>query len=217
MHTHCSKILQHAATRCKTLQHTAERRGMCTATYCSTLHHTTTHCRVLRHERCSNIPQNRATHCNALQRAATHCNTSRASRHGHCNKIPGSGPIIFLGVCGREHARARVVVQNHAQVGGVSVWVASRSRMKSRVSVSVTLKVSVSIIVYCCVFGAHGIISYHVIPYHICHMTISFLCNQLSFPLPPPPSPLSLGIFRVWPAGQLSASKIENQKGNFLL
>jgi len=76
------KRLQHSATHCNTLQHTAtqficstsqEILRKCatyaylppTATHCNTLQHTATHCNTLQHT---------ATHCNTLQHTATHSN-----------------------------------------------------------------------------------------------------------------------------------------------
>jgi len=60
--THCN-ILQHTATRCKTLHY---------ALHCNTLQHTATHCNTLQHT---------ATHCNTLQHTATHCNTLLHTAH----------------------------------------------------------------------------------------------------------------------------------------
>jgi len=56
----CKKGLQHAATRCNTLQHLYEL----TATFL--VLHVTKRCTTQQHT---------ATHCNTLQHTATHCNT----------------------------------------------------------------------------------------------------------------------------------------------
>ena len=67
--------LQHTATHCNTLEHTATP-----ATYYNTLQHVGTHC-----NNC-NILQHIATHCNTLQHTATHCrHTWRVER---CCSIP---------------------------------------------------------------------------------------------------------------------------------
>ena len=94
--------LQHSATHCNALQHTArqidlfrgETHSRCTyitlqqpATHCNALQHTATHCNTLpyfevkltqdvRTTHCNNL-QHTATHCNTLQRTATHCLISR--------------------------------------------------------------------------------------------------------------------------------------------
>jgi len=70
-------ILQHTATQCNTLQHTA--------THCNTLQCTATHRRG-----CTpHTMQHTATHSNALQHTATHCNTLQhikdAAHRLHCN------------------------------------------------------------------------------------------------------------------------------------
>jgi len=69
-------MLQHAATRCNTLQHNARRElanGGLLATnlqqpakLCDTLQHTGIHC---------NLQQHIAMHCNTLQHTATLCKT----------------------------------------------------------------------------------------------------------------------------------------------
>ena len=72
--------LQHTATHCNTLHHTAPRRNnefneisdVHTATHCNTLQHTATHCTTLQQWIQWNIWR---THCNTLQHTATHCNT----------------------------------------------------------------------------------------------------------------------------------------------
>jgi len=63
-------ILQHAATHCSILQHTAILLAwpvvMSRVTYCNTLQHAGVYYNTLQHT---------ATHCNTLQHTATHCNT----------------------------------------------------------------------------------------------------------------------------------------------
>jgi len=70
-------VLQHTATHCNTLQHTAHCTTLlpsgCPATHCNTLYHTATHCNTLQHTALpSGCP---ATHCTTLYHTATHCNT----------------------------------------------------------------------------------------------------------------------------------------------
>jgi len=90
--------MQHTATHCNTLQHTATIRRTCanslvhaiqktqyrlqhaaahwTATHCNTLQHTATRCNTLQHTELQHTAAHwTATHCNTLQHTATHCNT----------------------------------------------------------------------------------------------------------------------------------------------
>ena len=84
--------LQHTATHCNTLQHTAIYCKLQHATeHCSTLWHTATHCNITLHPRCNALhlhctrtgctlvcrrfPISSAIRCNILQHAATHCHT----------------------------------------------------------------------------------------------------------------------------------------------
>ena len=98
--------LQHTASHCNTLQHTATLCcTLCillydlqhTATHCNTLQHTATHCYThmqvrktlaLQHTGThSNTLQHTATHCSTLQHTATHCSTlqHRLYKKTHCN------------------------------------------------------------------------------------------------------------------------------------
>ena len=83
--------LQHAATRCNTLQlciwfetcfvnhDVIDNRALQhTATHCNSLQHTATHCNTLQHT---------ATHCNTLQHTATHCNTLQHTATEHILSI----------------------------------------------------------------------------------------------------------------------------------
>ena len=90
-----SCALQHAATCCNTLQHTAtyswhSRRGVScrlgaatktNATVGCTLQHAATRCNTLQHAatRCNTL-QHAATRCNTLQHAATRCSILMACR-----------------------------------------------------------------------------------------------------------------------------------------
>jgi len=86
---HCC-TLQHAATRCNTLQHTPHC-NFPTYPDPATLQHTAphSHCNTL-------TPLNTATHCTTsacpdpaiLQHTATHCNTlQHTATHSHCNTL----------------------------------------------------------------------------------------------------------------------------------
>jgi len=87
--------LQHTATHCITLQHTAttHKQNMHSnmqmhtrdmdyspATHCNPLQHTASHYNTLQHT---------ATHCNTLQHTATRCSTPQHTRHGllNCNTL----------------------------------------------------------------------------------------------------------------------------------
>jgi len=90
--------LQHAATRCNTLQHTPAHAASCcrrshgvtlqhAATRCNTLQHTATHCntrllmqQLVGDEAIQVTPQQAATRCSTLQHTATHtCSLRRAA------------------------------------------------------------------------------------------------------------------------------------------
>ena len=79
-HTHRDNSLQHAATRCNTLQHPERQAilGVCgTATHCNSLHLTATLCNTLQHPERQALKGifATATHCNSLQHSAARCNT----------------------------------------------------------------------------------------------------------------------------------------------
>jgi len=67
------KPLQHTATHCNTLQHTALAQG----SYAEKIHRTAI----------GNILQHIATHCNQLQHTATHYNTLPEHTANHCNTL----------------------------------------------------------------------------------------------------------------------------------
>jgi len=119
--THCCSLhkLQHIATRCNTLPHTAPhdhaefQRGISEKplefaaarhmTHCNTLQHTATHCNTLQHT---------ATHCNTLQHIATHGNTLQYTAT-HCTTPPGAISAGHLRKAARV-AAARHNFQNGA-------------------------------------------------------------------------------------------------------
>jgi len=74
MSQHTTNILQHAATHCNTLQHTATKHQHTT----NILQHAPTHCNTLQHTATKHkvIAANDdiAIHCNTLQHTTTHCN-----------------------------------------------------------------------------------------------------------------------------------------------
>jgi len=85
-------MLQHAATRCNTLQTLQQ-----TATRCNTLQHAATRCNTLQHTAAYPRPAviMTATHCNTLQHTATHCNAPNHTAT-HYNVPQKILPCTFL-------------------------------------------------------------------------------------------------------------------------
>ena len=73
-----SNSLQHIATQCNTLHHTAQLRRVVNGPDENTLQHSATHCNAL---------QRTATHCNALQRTATQLLHSTNSSNSEYTRI----------------------------------------------------------------------------------------------------------------------------------
>jgi len=70
-----TRLMQHTATHCSTLQHTAIHKKLTNeidATHCNTLQHTATHCNTQETDK--------RDWCNTLQHTATHCNTLQYTR-----------------------------------------------------------------------------------------------------------------------------------------
>jgi len=106
--------MQHPATHCNTLQHTAAHfigtqqqrwktatellQLLLTASHCNTLQHTAKHCKTLQYT---------ATHCNTLQHAATHCK--------HCNTIYRTSSRLNCGPSSRNSPAATAADCNTLQ------------------------------------------------------------------------------------------------------
>ena len=99
-----SRLLQHTAIHCNTLQHTGtgdiSTPLQYTAAHCSTLQHTAAHCSTLQHTAThwsGRYQYTTATLCSTLQHIATHCNTLQHNRAGDisswvCTRDGGTNP-----------------------------------------------------------------------------------------------------------------------------
>ena len=91
----CDCTLQHVVTHCNTLQHTAAR--------CHTLQNTATHCNPLRHTihiaPCV-VSLHTTTHCHTLQHPATPCSPLQHAA-SHCNAVPHTIAKCACNSCAR--------------------------------------------------------------------------------------------------------------------
>ena len=112
--------LQHTATHCNTLQHTAIRTGgtRCrfAATHqqpCHSLHHTASYCTTLHHT---------APYCTAPHRTAPHCNTLQHRNTLQHTQVQQA--VHLLGI--HVHTRIHTHTHTHTHTGGASGGFAGR-------------------------------------------------------------------------------------------